>query len=248
VEVIREAREAGVERLQVCENTRPLEFSKSDWREALRCANELGVEIQLGCKTLGVKVVQDHIRLAQEIGCQQLRIVMEEPEQHATEDNATRLLEAIVPKIQSAGMRLAVENHFDIASKLLLKLVSAYPEDVVGFCVDTANSLRSFEPTGEVMNLLGSRAYCYHLKDYRVAGSMISFSVLGAPLGEGSLDLDACLSLIFANQPAPPLYVETWTPSENGREQDIAREADWLKRSVQNLRGRLNGTHEPLER
>jgi sugar phosphate isomerase/epimerase len=164
---------------------------------------------------------------------------MEEPPEHATHDNVARLFEAIVPRMQAAGMRLAVENHFDIASALLLELASIYPPEVVGFCVDTANSLRSIESPLEVVSLLRERAYCYHLKDYRVVGSLISFSVVGAPLGEGDLDLDGCLRLIFEDKTAPPLFVETWTPTENNRQRDIALEADWLRRSVQNLRVRL---------
>jgi len=240
-EMIRQAREAGVERLQICENTRPLEFSRRDWQEATRYAADLGVEIQIGCKTLKPEVVERFLRLAQELSCDQLRIVTEEPDEHlrGNRENVTRLLEAIVPKLQRTGLRLAIENHFDISSTLLVELASPYPAELVGFCVDTANSLRSFELSLEVIRMLRERAYCYHLKDYRVVGSMISFSVVGARLGEGDLDLDGCLRLIFAKKPVPPLFVETWTPSENHRERDIALDADWLRRSVENLRGRL---------
>lgn len=241
VEMIRRARDAGVERLQVCENTRPLEISRHQWQEARRCAADVGVEIQLGCKTLKPEAVERYVRLAQELSCNQLRIVTEEPDEHlhGNRENVSRLLETIVPKLQRAGLRLAIENHFDISSNLLVDLASPYSAEIVGFCVDTANSLRSFEPSLEVLRLLRERAYCYHLKDYRVVGSMISFSVVGAPLGEGDLDLDGCLRMIFAKKPVPPLFVETWTPSDNNRERDIALDADWLRRSVANLRGRL---------
>lgn len=241
VEMICHAREAGVERLQICENTRPLEVSKAEWREAVRCAADLEVEIQIGCKTLKPAVVERFIALAQELSCNQLRIVTEEPDEncHGNRENVTPLLEAIVPKLQRAGMRLAIENHFDISSTLLVELASPYPAELVGFCVDTANSLRSFEPTHEVLRLLRNRAFCYHLKDYRVVGSMISFSVVGAPLGEGDLDLDGCLRMIFEQQSVPPLFVETWTPTENNRERDVALDREWLGRSVRNLRERL---------
>jgi L-ribulose-5-phosphate 3-epimerase UlaE len=64
---------------------------------------------------------------------------------------------------------------------------------------------------------------------------------VGAPLGEGDLDFAGCLRLIFESKPVPPLFVETWTPTEDNREQDIAVEADWLRRSVRNLRAQLDG-------
>lgn len=240
-QMIRQAREAGVERLQICENVRPLECSKQEWREAQPATADLGVEIQLGCKTLKPEIVERFMALVQELGCDQLRIVTEEPDEHlhGTRENVARLLETIVPRLQSAGMRLAIENHFDISSTLLVELASPYPPEVVGFCVDTANSLRSFEPSPEVIRMLRDRAYCYHLKDYRVVGSMIGFSVVGAPLGEGDVDLDGCLRMIFEKKNVPALFVETWTPSDNNRERDIALDADWLRRSVSNLRSRL---------
>jgi sugar phosphate isomerase/epimerase len=239
--MIRQAREAGVERLQICENVRPLDVSPREWQEARRCAQDLGVELLLGCKTLKPEIVERYLGLAQELGGDLLRIVAEEPDenQHATRENVARLLAAVVPKIQSAGLRLALENHFDISSSLLVELAADYPADLVGFCVDTANSLRSFEPAGEVLRLLRDRAFCYHLKDYRVVGSMISFAVVGTPLGEGDLDLKECLRSILEQNPVRPLFVETWTPSENNREGDMARDAEWLQKSVANLRSLL---------
>jgi 3-oxoisoapionate decarboxylase len=235
-EVIRQARSAGVGCLQVCENVRPLEMTKTQWREAVRCAADLGVELQLGCKTLSAAVVEQYLGLARELRCDQLRIVMEDAHQHPTRDGVRRLLDAVIPKMQAAGMRLAVENHFDIASAVLREAVSSYPSNVAGYCIDTANSLRSFEPLSEVLRLLSERAFCYHLKDYRLVGSMIGFCVEGAPLGEGDLDLNFCIEEVFRRRTVPPLYVETWTPSKNSRGRDIALEADWLKRSVRNLR------------
>jgi len=240
-EMIRQSADAGIERIQICENVRPLEVSRSEWDEARRCAQDLGIELQLGCKTLRAEVVEKYLQLAQDLSCNQLRIVAEDPDEnlHASRETVARLLESIVPRMQAAGLRLAVENHFDISSTLLVELTTQYPADVVGFCVDTANSLRSFEPTSEVFHLLRSRAFCYHLKDYRVVGSMISFSVVGAPLGEGDLDLDGCLRTIFEKQPVPPLFVETWVPTENNRAVDTKVEIDWLVRSSRNLRARL---------
>ena len=240
-DMIRQAAEMGIERLQICENVRPLEVPAAQWTEARRCAADLGVELQLGCKTLNPEVVEQYIRLAQNLSCNQLRIVTEEPEEHlhGTRETVARLLEVIVPRLQAAGLRLAIENHFDISSALLVELAAAYPAEAVGFCVDTANSLRSFEPAHEVLRLLRHRAFCYHLKDYRVIGTMINFSVIGAPLGEGDLDLDGCLRTIYEHKPVPPLFVETWVPTENNRQLDIKLEADWLHRSVQNLRVRV---------
>jgi len=44
-EVIRQCREASVERLQVCENVRPFELSKAEWAEGRRCAADRGIMV-----------------------------------------------------------------------------------------------------------------------------------------------------------------------------------------------------------
>jgi len=234
------ARKEGVERFQVCENTRPLEMGPRAWQDAIRCAADLGIELGLGCKTLRASVVQQYIKLAEIIPTRRLRIVMEEDDgTHATPELARKLFAEAVPLLARAGMQLAVENHFDIASSTLLDLAGQYPADVVGFCVDTANSLRSFEKPSEVLDLLMKRAYCYHLKDFQVVGTKIAFGVVGAPLGEGHLDLDGCLRRILAHDGDAEIYAETWTTSVDDRDRDIAAEADWLRRSMKNLRDRI---------
>ena len=48
----------------------------------------------------------------------------------------------------------------------------------------------------------------YHLKDYKVRGTNIGFCVGGAPLGEGDLDLAACVRLIEGRHEAPRVFLE----------------------------------------
>jgi len=50
--VVERCREIGLERLQVCENARPLSLSARQWERLIEQSAGLGVEIQLGCKTL----------------------------------------------------------------------------------------------------------------------------------------------------------------------------------------------------
>jgi sugar phosphate isomerase/epimerase len=76
----------------------------------------------------------------------------------------------------------------------------------------------------------------YHLKDYRVRGSNVGFDVGGAPLGEGDLDLTACVRRIAERHAAPLVFLENWTPSSGGRDEDAARDAEWLSRSLAQAR------------
>lgn len=169
-----------------------------------------------------------------------LRLVFEEEQGQApSRAQVERFLARAAPLLERANARLAIENHFDVPSALLAAAVQPYPEALVGFCVDTANSLRNFESPEAVLDLLGPRAFCYHLKDYRVDGHMLGFAVTGAPLGEGRLDLAGTLARIRERHSEPEIYVENWVPASGGRERDIAADADWLGKSLTRLRSAL---------
>jgi sugar phosphate isomerase/epimerase len=136
-------------------------------------------------------------------------------------------------------MKLAIENHFDIPCRVLAEVAGAYPPARVGFCIDTANSLRNFEPPERVFDLLDTRAVFFHLKDYRVRGTNVGFSVDGAPLGTGDLDLSSALHRIFAATEDPQVFIENWVPASGDHEADVEADRRWLEESLANLVRRL---------
>jgi 3-oxoisoapionate decarboxylase len=234
------ARAAGLERFQICENARPLAVPRAGWREIRRRADDLGLEISLGAMTLDLRVVGEYLERMDEIGGSTLRLVLEcEAGGSLSTAGIRGFLDRILPALQSRRARLAIENHFAVPSRLLAEAVEPYPTAVIGFCIDLANSLRNFEDWVAVFDLLESRAFCYHLKDYRVIGSNVGFAVSGAPFGEGVVDRRAVLRRVLAAAPDPEIYLETWTPATGDPETDIAEDARWLARSVENLRATL---------
>jgi sugar phosphate isomerase/epimerase len=248
-DLLRLARTAGLDRLQICENARPLELGRSAWTELRHQAGDLGLEISLGCLTLDPAVLHQYLDRTEALGAADLRLVLESETSTPLSAGGIRaFLDRVVPALASRGIRLAIENHFAIPSRTLAEAAGSYPPETVGFCVDVANSLRNFEDWEKVFDLLGDRAVCYHLKDYRIAGSNVGFSVGGAPFGEGQIDARAILRRIFAKTPAPKIYLENWTPSTGDREQDIATDARWLEKSIANLRNLMESPRAEVTR
>jgi L-ribulose-5-phosphate 3-epimerase UlaE len=79
----------------------------------------------------------------------------------------------------------------------------------------------------------------YHLKDYHVTGSNVGFSVSGAPLGTGDMDVSGFLDGIFARDPRPAIYLENWVPCSGDRDTDIAADREWLRKSFENIKPRV---------
>lgn len=238
------ARNAGLERLQVCENSRPLEASCTEWTTLRRHADDLGLKITLGCMTLDPDVVAEYLDRVEAIGGSALRIVLEREGGGAiARDEIRRFLDRVVPGLLARGIPLAIENHFDVPSRMLAEVGTEYPREAVGFCVDVANSLRKFEDSETVFDLLGPRALCYHFKDYRLTGSNVGFAVTGTPFGEGQIDRCRLLQRVFEHTQTPEIYLETWTPCTGDRETDIATDTRFLAVSIVNLKKALEGRH-----
>jgi sugar phosphate isomerase/epimerase len=238
--VVAAAADLGLDALQICENARPMEVPESAWRRVVECAAARGVEVQLGCKTTRPEVFRQYLDRAAALPSRFLRVVLEEEQGRApVRADVDRFLALVWPWVESAGVRLAIENHFEVPSGVLAEAVAPYPAAQVGFCVDTANSLRNFESPEGVLHLLGSRAFCYHVKDFLVEGDKLGFRVTGAPLGEGRLDLDGVLDRILAKDSAPALFVENWVPGTGVREADVHEDGVWLRRGIDVLLARL---------
>jgi len=240
MELLGMARAAGLERLQICENARPLDLALPEWPSLRKKGDQLGLELSLGCMTLDRQVVDRYLDRVEAVCGSLLRIVLErDGERPLTVAQIRSFLDRLIRSLERRSIRLAIENHFDIPSRILAEAVCEYPPERVGFCVDIANSLRNFEDTETVVGLLGERAFCYHLKDYVVCGTNVGFSVTGAPLGEGQAHITWALKHIFERSESPEIYLETWTPSTGDRQTDIYADARWLERSIANLRARL---------
>lgn len=229
----------GLEMLQICENARPLAVDEEAWRQVVAQGERLGVEVQIGCKTMNPAVIAAYAERAQATPSRMLRAVLEEEGAAAPpgREEVDELLAAVFPMLKAKDVRLAIENHFDIPSQMLADAVEAYPADRLGFCVDTANSLRNFESPEAVLKLLGPRAFCYHVKDFSVEGHMLGFSITGAPLGSGRLPLDKVMELIPGDA---DVFLENWVPASGVRAQDIETEKRWLRDSLAGLRSAIS--------
>jgi sugar phosphate isomerase/epimerase len=229
---------AGLDALQICENARPLAASVAEWRGTIARANDLGLELHLGCMTLDTETLSQYLERAAMIpGASALRIVLEDDSGEAPgADRIDRFLESAARLAAAARLTLAIENHFHIPCRVLADACRSYPRELIAFCVDSANSLRNWESADSVFDVLGDRALYYHLKDYRVHGSNVGFQVMGAPLGAGDLDVGACVERMFVRHRRPLIFLENWVPHTGDRDADVAADAEWLARSAAALR------------
>ena len=145
-ELIAQAAAEGLDRLQICENARPLDLSCAEWTAVKKEADRIGLQLSLGCMTLDPAVVEQYLDRVQAIDGSMLRIVLERNgPSRLTLEQIRQFLDGLVPALERRRVRLAIENHVEIPAQMLAESVVAYPGALIGFCIDVANSLRNFE-------------------------------------------------------------------------------------------------------
>lgn len=87
--------------------------------------------------------------------------------------------------VDEFGIKIAIHNHgpgarYDKAADTWNAVKNLHP--FIGACVDTGHVLRSGEVPHEVIEQLGARVHCLHLKDWKIGGDE-------TVIGEGDLDL-----------------------------------------------------------
>jgi len=129
-----------------------------------------------GVEGFGIDAVSNRRKfdLAQKLGAQYL-----------SADPAPESFANLEKLVEEYNIKIAIHNHgpgarYDKASDTLNAVSALHP--YIGACVDTGHVLRSGEVPHEVIEQLGERVHCLHLKDWKIGGDE-------AVIGEGDLDL-----------------------------------------------------------
>ncbi len=217
--VLERSSAAGAEVVQICDNI-PLDDLAAD--EIGRLVDEaagLDIALEAGTRGLDATALRRYLGLAGDLGSSALRLVLDSADVAAIEAG----LREALPAVRDSGLRLAVENHFDVPSLVLRRIIEDLGKPAVGVCLDTANSIALLERPLETAEALAPLALQAHIKDYVVERAPIGYHGTGRPLGEGWLDLEALAEVLAPRLADLDLYVELWMDPAPGASGDDPR-------------------------
>jgi sugar phosphate isomerase/epimerase len=201
-------------------------------------ADERRLEIELG--TSGIERVQliRYLEIAVRLRAKLLRTVTDTATHRPSPSEAVHLLGSIVPELVRRGVTLALENHDRFTAPTLRRIVDDVGSPFVAICLDTANSLGCSEGPDLVLETLGPRTRCLHVKDYTIRRlpHRFGFIIEGAAAGRGNLDLPRWLTRLREMGSDVGVILEQWPSPEPTIEATIEKEAEWAQQSVAYLR------------
>lgn len=202
-------------------------------------ADEFGIAIELGTQSFDASEVESYIAIGQSVGAKILRVALDGPDAEKPIAELAAEFKALLPKAKDAGLRIAIENHFNYPSPRLVQLLDAIDDDGVGVCLDVANSICAGEWPMETVNTLAAHTINLHLKDYVIVPDPygVGFVIHGCPLGQGRTDCRAVLDAMPTQNMS--VILEHWLPRADDMHIARRQEHSWLAQSVLHARNEL---------
>lgn len=137
------------------------------------------------------------------------------------------------------GIRIAVENHGDLTTDELLQVVRAVDSPWVGICLDVGNAMLTLEDPLAATAKMAPYAVTTHFKDYAMVPTNYGGKIAGVALGDGVIDLAAAMKLLRSKTGLDRIILEIPVEAAGGERAALAREDDFVRRSVRYARRQL---------
>lgn len=237
-DLLDEAHARGLSVVQYADNL-PLDRLAPDEHDRLAgIAADRGMVLELGTQSFDADEVARYLVIGQRIGARILRVALDEADAQMPVADLARALDPLLRDARRAGIRIAIENHFNYPSPRMVNLLETVNDPQLGVCLDVANSICAGEWTEETVRLLAPFTINLHLKDYVITPDPygVGFRILGVPLGAGRAPLDWVLAQLSHCPPETSCILEHWLPLGGDPEAARAQEGPWLDQTVAHAR------------
>ncbi|WP_435171357.1 sugar phosphate isomerase/epimerase family protein [Paenibacillus glycanilyticus] len=236
VDLLRIAHQNGLALVQICDNIPLHLLSEEELDELNSLAKELGIELEIGTRGTSPEHLLMYLAIARRLQASLFRTLITEPDIHIAEQQ----LRAVLPDFESAGIKIAIENHGLHTTSQLINLFRSLDSKWLGCCLDTVNSFGALEGPEEVIRELLPYTINLHLKDFDIVrvDHQMGFTILGKPAGYGKLNIEKLLKAAIPYNHANAI-LELWTPYSATVEDTIRLERDWMDSSIHYLKKQL---------
>lgn len=218
-----------------------------NWDESLvkdvgQMSRDHGLYLELGSGGFEYDYLLPRLELAAKAGARCLRTFVSWERAAVGEERIREIVGFAIPHLQKLaeparahGVPIAIENHEDLTSAELQKLLDEVDSDHIGACVDNGNALSVGEDPVECVRRLASYTHACHLKDWRVRMQGGALERTSQPFGSGGGKVDEIFGILRCARPGMPLTIEQ--PFMDPRTPPAAADEDaCVRQSVDYLR------------
>ena len=236
--LLEKAAELGAQAVQICDNLPLAPLSDPELDALARRAGDLGLKLEVGMRGSSPDQLERYFAITRRLGARILRVVLSDAEEGRTLDQERATLQALLPRLQAAGITLALENRFRLTPDQMAAFIRSLQGPNVGACLDPLNSVSQLIGPQQAIHALAPLAVTAHVKSGTMTREGATWVLRGCPVGEGLLDVEALVASVRANGRTPPpnLLAEGWMEPLETEAATLAQEEDWTRRSITYLK------------
>jgi 3-oxoisoapionate decarboxylase len=238
VELLEVALRSGLKCIQVGDNL-SMHLIGHDRMETFRNAlKKNNTRLEIGARGLTEEHLKTYIDLSIYFGAPLLRFVIDGAGYTPELSTVAHLLKNADSEFKKHGITLGIENHDRFRAREFAWIIEAVGSDNVGICLDCVNSMGAGEGLEQVADILAPYTVNLHIKDFAVIRlhHKMGFTITGAPVGQGLLDLDYLMGKISGTGRCQSAILEQWVPPEEDLEDSIKEERAWAKKGIEYLK------------
>lgn len=237
-DLLQYARQQGVRNVQFGDNLPLHQLAGGEKAELKAVSQALRVCIDVGTRRLTKEQVLLYFPIALCFHSSFIRVVIDDAGYRPDEKTVTEEIERLLPHLQKNNVMLAIENHDRFPAKTLERIIRNTDQNLVGICLDTANSLGAGEGIGEVVSVLAPYTVNLHVKDIGIKRlpHKMGFTVEGCAAGDGMLHIPQIIDEVKKYNRCRTATLEVWSSPESTLEKTIAKEKQWVEKSIAYLK------------
>lgn len=120
-----------------------------------------------------------------------------------------RVLKAMRGHALDEGLKFAVENHGELRTEDVLRIIHEVGTDVCGALLDPENTVRVMDDPKRALKMLGKHILCTSVRDFMVYESEEGATIQCTAIGQGMMDYKFYTKFLAENCPGVPIHVET---------------------------------------
>ncbi|RYZ76156.1 MAG: sugar phosphate isomerase/epimerase, partial [Proteobacteria bacterium] len=214
------------------------DLTEDELNQLADTASDLHIHIQTGTRRLTVENISRYLLIAEKLKSAFLRVVIDDEDFHPDEHQVIEAIRTLVPVLEKKRIRLAIENHDRFPATALVNIIEQTNPQLVGICLDTANSIGANEGVNEVVRVLGPYTINLHVKDITIKRlpHKMGFNIEGCAAGKGVLNIPQVIGQLKHYNHCDTATLEVWSSPEPTIEESIAKEKRWVEASIHYLK------------
>jgi 3-oxoisoapionate decarboxylase len=118
-----------------------------------------------------------------------------------------RAMKAVRSKARDAGLKFAMENHIELRTEELVRIIEEEGRDVCGALFDLANTVIVLDDPMRALKMLGKNILCTSARDFMVYPSDEGATVQCTSIGKGMVDYKFYYRFLAENCPGVPIHI-----------------------------------------